>query len=237
MARELCRTTLIREVAWHLGSPAAGVSWLRSLPQSDDDGTESVRAVACDVLQRTRLFPDDPNCFERAFAALVLLEVLEPRTERMLVTVEHPMRHTGVVERRGGRWVALDLFPRRNFSWPEFGKDVLQGVHGYVAKPVMKFYLGEGGGQAADWLGNHENKWIGREKKSPDQKKNETAQRPTPAGAATARADQPKGGANGETKQAASTAARTEAVAAVLGSAGGSSAASSSGQAKRWGLR
>jgi hypothetical protein len=65
MARELAPTTLLVTVAHRLGSPTKVVMWLRSLPQTDDDGQELFRYVACDVAQRVRLLPDDPNCFVR----------------------------------------------------------------------------------------------------------------------------------------------------------------------------
>jgi hypothetical protein len=175
MARELAPTTLIRMVAARLGSPRRVVTWLQSLPQSDDDGAEAFRYVACDVSQRVRLLPDDPNCFERAFASLALLEALDPSTPRMLVTIERPVRHTGVVEQRSGRWVALDLFPRRNFIWGKLGGDVLQGIHQYVGKPVLRFY---GLGSVADQLGDAEDKLIGRDKKN--QKKEQPPSRPGP---------------------------------------------------------
>lgn len=165
LARELAPTTLIHAVAARLGSPRALVRWLQSLPQSDDEGEELYRYISCDVPQRVRLLPDDPNCFERAFAALAILEALDPATPRMLVTIDRPLRHTGIVERRSERWKALDLFPRRNFNWGEFGKDLLQGAHQYVGKPVLKFYLGgDAGGKVADELGKQENKLIGRDK-------------------------------------------------------------------------
>lgn len=143
IARELAPTTLIRTVARRLGSPESVREWLRSLPQTNDSGEELYRAIACDVPQRVRLLPDDPNCFERALAALLLLEVLDPGTQRMLVTIERPARHTGVVEWQGRHWVALDLFPHRNFSWGGLGRDVLRGVQGanqFVGKPVLTFY-------------------------------------------------------------------------------------------------
>lgn len=160
IARELAPTTLVQLVAQRLGSVEAVIRWLRSLPQSDDDGHEAVRYVQCDVPQRVRLLPDDPNCVERATAALMLLEVLDPKTRRALATVDRPLRHTGVVEYRDGKWRAVDLFPRRNFDWGHFGGDVLQGVHNYVGKPILSFY---GLGGAADQLGDQENKLIGRD--------------------------------------------------------------------------
>jgi hypothetical protein len=169
IARELAPTTLVQMVAHRLSSPDAVVRWLQSLPQSDDDGHEGVRYIQCDVPQRVRLLPDDPNCVERATGAIMLLEVLDPRTPRALATIDRPLRHTGLVEYRAGQWSAVDLFPRRNFDWGNFGKDVLQGVHSYVGKPLLSFY---GLGGAADQLGEAENKAIGRDgKKGGDDKK------------------------------------------------------------------
>src|SRR5205823_2376265 len=139
IARELSSTTLVLTVARHLGSRDAVIRWLQAKPQADDDGGEPVRYIVCDVPQRVRLFADDPNCVERATDAMMLLEALEqmksttPAT-RALGTVDRPARHTGLVEKRGEHWYAVDLFPRRNararnFDWGNFGKDVLQGTH------------------------------------------------------------------------------------------------------------
>ncbi len=160
MARELSPTMLVRTVARRLGNTRGVISWLRALPQTDDDGEELVQFIACDVAQRVRLFPDDPNCFERAFAALVLLEVLDPGTPRKLVTIDRPLRHTGIVEQREGRWRALDLFPRRNFDWGNFGKDLLGGVHDFVGRPLMTIYLGNAGAKLADQIGDAETRLI-----------------------------------------------------------------------------
>src|SRR5262249_9212657 len=60
----------------------------------------------------------------------------------------------------------------------EFGKDALQGSHRYVGKPILKFYLGEAGGSAADAIGEQEDQWIGRDKKKQPEKKHA----PPPAG-------------------------------------------------------
>jgi hypothetical protein len=170
IAREMVPTTLIQAVAHRLGSRDAVVRWFQSLPQEDDRGGELVRFIQCDVPQRTRLLPDNPNCVERATGAMMVLEVIDPSTPRALATVDRPLRHTGLVEQHGARWYAVDLFPRRNFSWGEFGKDVLQGVHQYVGKPILSAYGLSG---AADSLGETEDKAMGREKKKPDEKKNE----------------------------------------------------------------
>lgn len=115
---ELGQPRAYQEAA-RLGSPANVVRYLRSLPQLDDDGSYRRRSrkdgVQCDVWQRLRFMAPDPNCFERTLDALVLLEVLDPKTERVAVSVDEPERHTGIVEREpGGEWQALDLFPRRN---------------------------------------------------------------------------------------------------------------------------
>jgi hypothetical protein len=181
-ARELAPTTLVRSVAAHLASRDAVIQWLQSLPQTDDDGEEHIRFIQCDVPQRVRLLPDDPNCVERSFGALMLLEALDPKTPRALATVDKPLRHTGLVEQYGGHWHAVDLFPRRNaarnFNWGSFGKDALQGVHSYVGKPILKFYLGDTGGKVADTLGSQEDRWIGRDKKQSEKK-----DAPPPAGA------------------------------------------------------
>ena len=168
MARELSRTTLARLVAQRLGSREAVIRWIQARPQTDDDGREAVRVITCDVPQRVRLFADDPNCVERATDAMILFEALElagaaPKATRALATVDKPLRHTGLVEQYNGHWYAVDLFPRRNFDWGDFGKNVLQGVHGYVGKPLLKAY---GLGGVADTLGNQEDKWIGRDKVS-----------------------------------------------------------------------
>jgi hypothetical protein len=185
-ARELSPSTLVRAVAQHLGTREAVIKWLQSLPQADDFGDERVRVIQCDVPQRVRLFPDDPNCVERSFGALMLLEIIEPRTQRALATVDKPLRHTGLVEKSGDHWHAVDLFPRRNaprnFDWGSFGKSALHGVHDYVGKPVLKFYLGDTGGKVADALATQEDRLVGDKK--PEKK-------PTPPPAGTQRPSGP----------------------------------------------
>jgi hypothetical protein len=178
-ARELSPSTLVHLVAQRLGTREAVILWLQSLPQADDHGEEKVRFIMCDVPQRTRLFPDDPNCVERSFGALMLLELIDPKTPRALATVDKPLRHTGLVEQYGGHWHAVDLFPRRNgqrnFEWG----DLLTGTHQYVGKPILKFYLGDSGGKVADALGDQEAKLVGQDKKKQPEKK----PAPPPAGA------------------------------------------------------
>jgi hypothetical protein len=188
IARELAPTTLVGMVARRLGSCAGVIRWIQSLPQANDEGMEQVRFIQCDVPQRIRLLPDDPNCVERSLGALMLFEVLDPKTPRALATVDRPLRHTGLVEKVGAHWRAVDLFPRRNaarnFDWGETGKDVLQGLHTYVGKPILSFY---GAGSVADTLGNQENKLIGRDKKKESEKK-----AAPPTGSDKSKGEQPK---------------------------------------------
>jgi hypothetical protein len=177
-ARELAGSTLIRSVAAHLGTRELVILWLRSLPQSDDFGDENVRFIQCDVPQRTRVLPDDPNCVERALGALMLLEAIDPKIQRALATVDKPLRHTGIVELVDGHWRAVDLFPRRNaqrnFSWadlstPKGGKQTLHSIHQQLGTPILKYFLGAKlGGDSANALGGGED-WL-VEKIAPEKK-------------------------------------------------------------------
>jgi hypothetical protein len=218
IARELAPTTLIRSVAQKLGEREAVIRWFQSLPQSDDIGEEVIRSIQCDVPQRVRLLPDDPNCVERSTGALMLLETLEPNTPRALATVDQPLRHTGLVEKYGAHWRAVDLFPRRNarrnFDFAEFGKDLLQGVHNYVGKPILGFY---GLGGVADTIGDYENKLIGRDKKQPEKKS-----QPPPAGGQPRSQPRPQ-----PAQSSGSASALVGAVGSLLGSATSSAGARS----------
>jgi hypothetical protein len=91
----------------------AAIVWLQEQPQSDDDGRELVRAIACNPDQRTRLFPDDPNCFERALAGLILFETIDPSWQYTVASVDDPLRHTGLLMRPNAsyEWAPVDLFP------------------------------------------------------------------------------------------------------------------------------
>jgi hypothetical protein len=176
IARELSATTLIHSVAKHLGSRDGVIRWIQAKPQTDDDGKELIQFITCDVPQRVRLLAEDPNCVERATDAMMLLEALEQLkleapTPRALATVERPLRHTGLVEKRGDRWYAVDLFPRRNaprnFDWATFGVGTLKGVHKYVGKPLLSFY---GLGSVADTIGAQEDKLTASVGKKPEKK-------------------------------------------------------------------
>ncbi len=161
------------------------------MPQADDFGEEKVQIIQCDVPQRTRLFPDDPNCVERSFGALMLLEVLDPKTPRALATVDNPLRHTGLVEQIGGRWRAVDLFPRRNATARNFDyKSLLVGVEEKGLRPVAKLYLGDAGANAIDFGVAQQNKLLGIKKPNAPEKQ----PTPSPAGSAQ-RAPEPAPGA------------------------------------------
>jgi hypothetical protein len=225
IARELSSTTLVRTVALHLGTRERVIQWFQSKPQADDDGTEAIRYITCDVPQRVRLLADDPNCVERATDALMLLEALEQMKKiaavpRALATVERPARHTGLVERRGEHWYAVDLFPRRNarrnIDWSDVGKDVLQGAHTYVGKPILQFY---GLGSAADTIGENENKLIGRDKT------NEKKQKPP-----TGESSGPKPKAGSQPVGKSDTGAQLRPVVGVLGAGAKSSTGQTPGK-------
>lgn len=160
-ARELAPSTLVRDVARQLETRDRVIQWLQSLPQADDTGDERVRVIDCeDVPQRVRLFPDDPNCVERSLAAMLLLEVIAPSTPRALATVDKPLRHTGLVEQYGRRWHAVDLFPRRNFSWTDLRVDAHNAGSG-----LLKAWLGKDlGGGIANEVGAGEDYLFGKVK-------------------------------------------------------------------------
>jgi hypothetical protein len=234
IARELAATTLVRTVAQHLGTREEVIRWLQSKPQTDDDGREAVQYIACDVPQRVRLLANDPNCVERATDAMMLLEALEQlrrveSTGRALATIDRPVRHTGLVEKHGEHWLAVDLFPRRNgrrnFDWSSFGVGALKGVHQYVGKPILKFY---GLGSVADTIGDQENKLTAKAPEKQSQPSSTAvAQRPAVAQGGSPGADAAvnfilgKGGlSNAETQTRKPESDRSPLVAATAGGIG-----------------
>ncbi len=88
-------------LAHELGTPAAVVRWLRTLPQRDDVGTpgDGPKVDACAPPQRLRMPAPDPNCVERAALYLALGEFLAADAPRRLATIDTPGgRHTLPVE-------------------------------------------------------------------------------------------------------------------------------------------
>jgi hypothetical protein len=104
----------IGEAAGRFASTGALASWIRGLPQRDDEGAPADGPkVACDVPQRARVNAPDPNCVERALLYVAVAERINARPLRQLATIDTPVgRHTLVVE--NGEPVLLDPRQTRN---------------------------------------------------------------------------------------------------------------------------
>jgi len=104
----------VRQLGARFQSTATLAAWIRSLPQRHDAGNPSDGPrVTCDVTQRARVLPDDPNCVERSVLYLAAAELLDPDGVRQLATIETGSgRHTFPVE--NGRPVLLDPAMPRN---------------------------------------------------------------------------------------------------------------------------
>ncbi len=91
------------------------VSYIRSLPQRDDDGVrhDGPKVEACEPPQRLRIPAEDPNCVERSALYIAVAELIDPHTTRQLATLDTPMGlHTFPVE--NGVPVILDPKVTRN---------------------------------------------------------------------------------------------------------------------------
>ena len=105
----------VRQLGARFPSTAALAAWIRSLPQRHDAGNPGDGPrVTCDVSQRARVLPDDPNCVERSLLYLAAAEALDPEAVRQLATIETGSsgRHTFPIE--DGRPVLLDPAMPRN---------------------------------------------------------------------------------------------------------------------------
>jgi len=90
-------------------------TWIRSLPQRDDEGLpcDGPKVEACEPKQRLRILPDDPNCFERSAGYIAVAELLDPEPVRRLATTRTPNGlHTFPTE--NGEPVILDPRETRN---------------------------------------------------------------------------------------------------------------------------
>jgi hypothetical protein len=107
MVANLARPDVVA-LARRFRSTAQLAEWLRDLPQRNDDGDErDGPRLQCDVSQRVRIAPADPNCVERALTYIILAEHIDPRPLRQLATIDTPLgRHTLPVE--NGEAVILD---------------------------------------------------------------------------------------------------------------------------------
>lgn len=91
------------------------VTWIRSLPQRDDEGApcDGPKVEACRPAQRLRVPADDPNCVERAALYLGAAEMIDPGPVRRLATVDTPAGlHTFPTE--DGLPIVLDPDVSRN---------------------------------------------------------------------------------------------------------------------------
>jgi len=119
--------TVIAEIAAKHATTESLATWIRSLPQRDDDGRpgDGPKVGACAPPQRLRLPAPDPNCVERAALYLVLGELIAPEVGRRLATVDTDAGlHTLPVERDAP--VVLD--PRVTRNGARAGVDRLAGV-------------------------------------------------------------------------------------------------------------
>ncbi len=105
---------VLAEIAGRFRDTKALASWIRSLPQKDDEGDPADGPkVPCEPPQRLRIPANDPNCVERAALYAAGAELIDPRPLRQLVTVDTPVgRHTFPVE--DGEPVVLDPNVTRN---------------------------------------------------------------------------------------------------------------------------
>src|SRR5689334_19303900 len=102
-------------VAEQHADPGALVTWIRTLPQRDDEGSpcDGPKVEACRPAQRLRVPAEDPNCVERAALYVGAAELIDPGPVRRLATVDTPSGlHTFPTE--DGLPVVLDPDVSRN---------------------------------------------------------------------------------------------------------------------------
>src|SRR5262245_10965488 len=101
--RLMADLSMAKALAWafmklpgEYGGIPAVVLWLKMLPQRDDfGGSDGEDAIRCDVRQRLRTFPDDPNCFERTAMFIAVAEHISPSTRWTAGTMDTAYgRHT-----------------------------------------------------------------------------------------------------------------------------------------------
>jgi len=112
--------TVIAEIAAKHSTTEGLAAWIRSLPQRDDDGEkgDGPKVDECKPPQRLRLPAEDPNCVERAALYLAVGEMIDPRPNRQLATLDTPIGlHTFPVE----NGVPIILDPRVPQSCLECG--------------------------------------------------------------------------------------------------------------------
>jgi hypothetical protein len=103
------RDPLLVELAQRYPTTELLATWIRGLPQRNDDGApaDGPRLDACDPPQRLRIPAPDPNCVERAALFLGVAELIDPWPVRQLATLDFDWgRHTFPIE--AGAPVVLD---------------------------------------------------------------------------------------------------------------------------------
>lgn len=106
---------VIAEIAAKHTTTESLASWIRGLPQRDDEGEkdDGPKVDECKPPQRLRLPAEDPNCVERAALYIAAAELIDPRPVRQLATLDTPVGlHTFPVE--NGAPVILDPRVPRN---------------------------------------------------------------------------------------------------------------------------
>lgn len=109
------RDPVIVELANKHATTESLATWIRSLPQRDDDGdpTDGPKVDACKPPQRLQIPSDSPNCVERGALYLAVAELIAPEPVRQLATLDTPVGlHTFPVE--NGAPVILDPRVPRN---------------------------------------------------------------------------------------------------------------------------
>jgi hypothetical protein len=106
---------MIAEIAAKHATTEGLAAWIRTLPQRDDDGdpSDGPKAEACSPPQRLRIPAPDPNCVERSALYLAAAELIDPKPNRQLATLDTPIGlHTFPIE--NGAPVILDPRVPRN---------------------------------------------------------------------------------------------------------------------------
>jgi hypothetical protein len=106
---------VITEIAAKHPTTASLAAWIRTLPQRDDDGdpSDGPKAEACEPPQRLRIPAPDPNCVERSALYVAVAELIDPKPNRQLATLDTPIGlHTFPLE--DGAPVVLDPRVTRN---------------------------------------------------------------------------------------------------------------------------
>ena len=109
------RDEVLAEIARKHATTESLATWIRSLPQRDDDGEagDGPKVKACKPIQRLRLPAEDPNCVERAALYIAVAEMIDPHPVRQLATLDTEVGlHTFPVE--NGAPVILDPRVPRN---------------------------------------------------------------------------------------------------------------------------